>query len=246
MPLGNMASIAGSARQNTRGQASSSQSCSTAHHRCSSNRHAQEVNVRIIIWRRDSTSSRLCTCRSLSIVCVRPSMGRGGDFEGGGLRARAVPASKSGETVSSGVKAIRIGKRVVDVTEFASRHPGGKVIEYYLDQVTLTPPQPTRPPPQPRTCLSIYDAVLGSKCLSCCSTCCGMWWPTVALLRCEQITDWMWMPKKQVFLPASCAISKTQKSFVTLKSKPPLLCRAPSHGHARPLVFAVNHPRHFE
>lgn len=111
-------------------------------------------------------------------------MGRGGDFEGGGLRARAVPASKSGEAVSSGIKAIRIGKRVVDVTEFASRHPGGKVIEYYLDQVT--PALHAAHPDVTSHTLGLSDAVLGSSCLSCYSLyslCHGMWWPIVSLLR---------------------------------------------------------------
>jgi hypothetical protein len=61
-------------------------------------------------------------------------MGRGGDFEGGGLRARGVTSSKEDDG-RSGVKAIRIGNRVIDVSEFADRHPGGKVIEYYLNQV---------------------------------------------------------------------------------------------------------------
>jgi hypothetical protein len=77
-------------------------------------------------------------------------MGRGGDFEGGGLRARGVTSSKKDDG-RSGVKAIRIGNRVIDVSEFADRHPGGKVIEYYLNQVDTRTHTHTHTPSTPST-----------------------------------------------------------------------------------------------
>lgn len=71
-------------------------------------------------------------------------MGKGGDFEGAaGLQKRTTGKDAAARALPPSVKVIRIGDRVVDVSQFGPRHPGGKVLDLYMNEVRQSRPSPT-------------------------------------------------------------------------------------------------------